>query len=314
MSTNSSVPGEALAHLRAQLQQACGRDPLVQTTAVHLHQDGDVVTITGLVPHVAAKNRISEVAARLAPELPLDNCCVVDATQAPPAAELAERAGDWLLRTFPDDAGAMSVIIANGKVHLRGTWPNTAAVRLAQQTIGQYPGIAAIDTTGITLRHVTEVPAAGIVPFDEISLVNTLEAALTQSGYRLGNWVDGHMSSGNLTLVGVVDDAEARRRMVEVASHLRGVRRVDDQVVTRKGSTSRNRIVEARVQAAWSKAAPKVATPDLVIFVNGGQAFIGGRVDKPEAKELAIAIAQKDPAIRQVIDHIRVVTRRSRPA
>jgi osmotically-inducible protein OsmY len=92
------------------------------------------------------------------------------------------------------------------------------------------------------------------------------------------------------------------------------VRRVDDQVVTRKGSTSRDRIVEARVLAAWSKAAPKVATPDLFIFVNGGQAFIGGRVDKPEAKELAIALAQKDPAIRQVIDHIRVVTRRSRPA
>jgi osmotically-inducible protein OsmY len=312
MSTNPSPAGERLSFVRAQLLQAVGRDPMLTPSSLQLTIDDDTMLIGGMVPHAAAKQRISDLAHQLAPDLTIDNSCVVDAMAVPSNSELANRAGDWVQRTFGDDASTMGVLIANGTAHLRGTWPTIAAVRQAKEVIGQFPGIAKVDVASVTLRHDVRLPEGETMPLDEIGLVNQLEANMAASGWRLGDWVDARSDHGRLTLVGVVDDDDCRKRVVEIASHLQGVRRVKDDLITRSGSTSRDQAVEQRIRGAWAKA--NVGTPDLSVFVTGGQAFVGGTVDTPESKEQALHLVRREPGIRQVFDYIRIVTRRSRPA
>jgi osmotically-inducible protein OsmY len=312
MLSNPSPSGERLSYVRAQLLQAVGRDPMLTPSSLELTLDSDILRIGGMVPHGAAKKRISELAGKLAPELTIDNSCVIDAMAVPSDSELANRAGEWVQHTFGEDAGTMNVLIANGKAYLRGSWPNLAAITQAQEVIGQFPGIAVVDPSGVTLRHVTSLPGVGEVPLDGIDVLNELEEQLSQAGYRLGDWVNAQADHGRLTLIGVVDDEAARQKVLEIASRIKGVRRVDDRLILRSGAGSQDRMVEERIKHTWTKA--KVSTPDLYLFVSGSQAFVGGTVDVPEAKQTALHLVHQAPAIRQVIEQIRIVTRRSRPA
>lgn len=314
MSTNPTPAGERLSYVRSQLRQAVGRDPLLTPSSLQITIDGDTMLIGGMVPHAAAKQRITALARSLAPDLTIDNSCVVDAMAVPSDAELTERAGAWLQRHHAADAGTMGVRIANGVAWLQGTWPTLTAVKQAQTAFGQFPGVARVDTTRLTLRHDVQLPEGETMPLDEIGLVNEVEAQLARTGRRLGDWVDARADHGRVTLVGVVDDDTCRQRVIETVARLKGVRRIRDELITRSGTTSRDRAVEQRIRLAWSTASPPVATPDLAIVVSGGQAFVGGAVDTPESKAEALHLVHRDPAIRQVIDHIRIVTRRSRPA
>jgi len=310
MSTNRTA--ERLSHLRAQLVQVSGRDPLITPSSLQVTLDGDTVLISGMVPHVAAKERVSEIARELAPDLIIDNSCVIDGMAAAPDGELVNRAGDWLRRTFGRDAGTMSVLINHGKAYLRGTWPSITAIRQARMVIGSYAGIHTIDASGVTLRQATQAEAGPVAPLAGDELVNTLQERLAKTGYRLGDWVDARIMHGRLELIGIVDTEAAHRQVLETAARLPGVRRVIDHLVARDSSRASDQAVELRVRRRWAQH--HVAAPDLQVFVSGSQAFVRGQVDTPELRARALQILREDPAVRQIVDHIQIVTRRSRPA
>ncbi|MBC7542327.1 MAG: BON domain-containing protein [Candidatus Sericytochromatia bacterium] len=309
----SANVNERLAYLRARLLESCGRDPVIQPAALQVMLHDDTLVLTGMVPHAAAKERISDLARQLAPDLQIDNSCTVDAMAVPSPGELMDRAGDWMRHTFGDEAGEMGVMIGGGKAYLRGTWPTVAAVTQARQEIGRFPGIHSVDPSGVTLRHYTLLPEGNAVPLDGISVVNELARALATQGYRLGDWVEARNNHGTVELVGVVDDESAQRQVVEVTSRLTGVRRIIDHLVNRSGSRDAEARVEQRIRHAWARSGCRAAAPDLHLFVSGDQAFVQGTVNDPGLKTKALNVVQADPTIRRVIDFVRVASASGSP-
>jgi osmotically-inducible protein OsmY len=123
--------------------------------------------------------------------------------------------------------------------------------------------------------------------------------------------VDVRVSSGIVTLSGQVDTILARRRAVELARTIKGVRSVVDELRVEPASLSDD---ELRRDIEWALVSdPAADSYEITVSVNDGVATLDGTVDSWQEAELARRVVEGVRGVRDVKSEITFDIPAARP-
>lgn len=148
---------------------------------------------------------------------------------------------------------------------------------------------------------------------DDTVLTGKVKAALVEDPATKARQIDVETFRGTVQLNGYVDSADAKSAATRVASSVKGVQKVDNnlsiQETTRTaGEAIDDSMVTAKVKAALI-ADPTVKAHEVNVETREGVVQLSGFVDSNEAKTAAGDVAQRTSGVKDVKNELQVKQR-----
>ncbi|MDY6993915.1 MAG: BON domain-containing protein [Pseudomonadota bacterium] len=281
-------------------------DPGVSINWMDIETTNGIVTLSGKVKHLLAKQRAVKVAQTVKGVR-----AVVNQLEVVPTVRSDETIEQDVKTALADnaatDAFEVSVTVAQGVVTLTGTVDSWQEKSLATKSAQRVKGVQKVNND-LVIDYQTERQD------------NEIEADI-KAALRWDVWVDDSLivikvEKGEVELSGTVGSAAAKERAI-LAAKVVGVSSVDaaelkvDPLVKR-ADLREDKYVEktdAQIQAAVEDALlwdPRINKFDLSVSVSAGVATLRGVVDNLKAKRAAARDARDTAGIWRVVNRIKV--------
>ncbi len=283
------------------------RDPAVRSNEVEIAVDDGIVTLTGTVEHLLARDRAARIARAVRGVRG-----VIDRLQVetPPVDDLAlyGEVEAALFTSPPTDAYQIETEVEDGRVTLRGTVDSWAERMLAGRVVKGVAGVRELDNQ----LEVTEV---GRRPDREIE--EDVEALLRADEYVDAVLIHVRVDRGEVILSGVVGSAAERDRARERA-WVHGVHAVDvvDLEVRPWAEDEQTRDRPAageigddelyRALRAALRQDPRVDAGGVQVLVDDGVVRLHGRVASLDTRRVAGRTAANTVGVWRVLNHLQV--------
>lgn len=316
-----------LDDLRQALLDAYARDPKIGSPSINVTFLEDAVALTGEVASLRAKEEAEHLTRQMVPGLSIDNSLVITNNRPENDQTLTQQAQAAL-----DAAGLnLGVRVLRGLAHLQGS-PDSLAVRNeAHRVVAGVPGIRDIRDEEATIKGQQQVevepayrqegkfrvpPEAPqvVVGRDDLTITNAIEERLANDmtvprADEIRVWTH----NGTVTLDGWVKTMDEAAQAVHLAERVSGVKSVQNRLISLDGSTGGDEALNQEIRRAMGIKGDEVSPVDVLSAVVQQVAYLWGDVDTPEQRLKAEELAKAVPGISKVVNHLRVVTRRSRP-
>jgi osmotically-inducible protein OsmY len=308
------------ATIRSYVQAALSQQPGIDVAV----NEGEV-TLTGTVASWQEKQLAGQVAAEthgvhnvrndIAVEFGDVDVAAVDAIENEVKQRL--RADPWI------DANAITVEVDNGTVKLAGPVQSLAQQERAY-TNAWVRGVQNVDISGITVSPFDEARLSPrreerAEPADEelrrISLSDQeIQEAVTNAfGYspRLRN-VNAEVEADNgvVVLTGTADTIRTKRLAEEVATNIRGVRRVENELEVRSSTQTADTDLADKVRTRINDH-PELSQLDVAVTVLNGEAYLSGTVATESQQRDAAEAAASIAGITKVLNSLNVPAQRA---
>lgn len=266
-----------------------------------------VVTLTGSVDHLLAKDRAAAVAGMVRGVRSVIDRLTVEPPRSVPDAELAEQVDGALAADPATDSVEIDVSVTGGRVELTGTVDSWQERRLAGLIAKGVVGARGLDNQ-LVVAYDTDRPI--------VEIENEIEQALRWDAYLDDDLVEIAVKpGGKVELSGVVGSAAEKER-AEALAWLAGVTAVDVEDldvehwarVPELRATKYAAVTDDEIRAALERAFaldPRTDEFELEPLVRDGTVLLHGEVDN-----LAARLAARDVALRTVgVDRVRNLIR-----
>lgn len=314
--------------LRQALLDAFARDPRIGSPNISVTFLEDTVALTGEVSSLRAKEKAEHLTRQIVPGLGVDNSLVITGNRLDDDQTLGEKAQQALFEAGFD----LGVRVLNGLASLQGQVESLAKRDEAHRIVARIPGLREVrDDEAVVMDQEAieifpekqqvgklELPVEGtqlIVDRDDATITNEVEEALaTEMSTPRADEIHVQVQNGVVTLDGWVKTVEEAAQARLLAQRVSGVKSVRNRVITLDGATGGDEALNQEIRRAFGAKGDPISPVDIQSAVVKQVAYLWGEVDTPEQRIGAERLAQAIPGITKVINHVQVVTRRSRPA
>ncbi len=281
-------------------------DKAVPWSFIDIKINEGVVTLTGTVDNLLAKERATKIAESVKGVRSVVNTVNVQ-TVARTDEEIRKDVETALLMDPAADSYEIKTAVTGGVVNLSGTVQSFQEQSLAMQLARQVRGVKDVKSD-ITVKYKVTRPDPEIVADAKRALENDVWLDPSQ--------VNVTVTSGKLTLTGSVGSAAEKTRARTLA-WVMGVNSVDDQGLKvepwlakdmRRGAGSKPRTddeIKKAVRDAFVYD-PRVFSFNPEVEVNAGVVTLSGVVDNIKAKQSAEQDARNTVGVYAVKNHIKV--------
>ena len=209
------------AEIVRSIRTAIARDPRVAGAQVEASSQDGIVTLTGTVRSLAAREAAAETAETISGVWRVDNRLEVRARPAPTDAEIAREAERAIARAAAIDEDAVTVEVSRGVVTLLGSVATPYARIVAEEVIGRIPGVRGLDNR-------IEAPERAAPPLGDAELLQNVIAHLEAHPYVDRDRIQVTVANGEVMLRGQVEDWRAAREAVRAAYEAGATNVLDD--------------------------------------------------------------------------------------
>lgn len=304
--TAAAAPAVTDTDVTFAVERALFRDPFVPANDIDVTTAAGVVTLTGTVEDLLARDRAVRLAEAIRGVRSVVNRISVEPSSRTDS-EIAKDVSAALLLDPATDSYEIDVAVRNGTVTLSGTVDARAEAQLAMSIAKGVRGVTAVvdsmNVTTSTARSDREIA-------DEVRSRLLRDVWVDEAGLNVS------VENGTVTLTGTVGSAAEKRR-AQTDSWVRGVRAVDaDRLAVRAwadDATRRNApprdLTDAEILAAVRDAMlfdPRVNSFKPSVSVTRGIVTLSGVVDNLRAKIAAAEDANNTVGVRGVRNYLKV--------
>lgn len=282
-------------------------DTMVPYNAIDVSSADGVVTLTGTVDNLLAKERAERIAETVKGVRAVVNRIDLEPTSLRSDPEIRSDVTQALLTDPATDSYEVGVNVANGLVTLTGQVDSWQESRLAERVAKGVSGVLAVDNE-LDWSYETERP--------DHELSNEIKARLQWDVLVDDGLITVRVEDGDVSLVGTVGSA-AEKREAEMDAWVPGVESVDvsrlevrrwardedlrkDKYVVKSDDEIRDAVEDALLFD------PRVNSFDVKTEVYGGVVTLRGQVDNLKAKRAADHDARNTVGVVDVKSRIRV--------
>jgi osmotically-inducible protein OsmY len=282
-------------------------DEAVDANHVNTETRQGVVTLTGSVNHLLAKERAEKIAENIVGVRAVINRIDVKPRLFSNDSELQKAIQDALLLDPATDAYEIAVMVHKGVVTLVGTVDSWQERWLCETVSKRVPGVIAVKNE-ITAIHKSDRPDREIE--DEIK-------AMLKNDIRVdGKLIMVKVENGKVTLTGAVGSLAEKNRAT-MDAYVAGVRQVSNEeleaVWWARDKMRRLDATVLRTNEQIKKAVkdafrydPRVYSFNPEVMVNNGKVILTGVVDNLKAKRAAEQDARNVLGVWQVRNYLKV--------
>jgi len=285
------------------------QDPAVVSTRVDVSTTDGIVTLTGEVDNILAKERAARVAEAIKGVRSVINRLQVDPATPRSDAQVRRDIEAALLEDPATETYEINPVVQDGEVTLTGTVDSYQERELAKKVVKGVRGVRSIDDQ-IEIQYRQDR--------SDIETKNEIERMLHWNTYVDNMLIDVDVDDGQVTLSGTVGSA-AEKRLAEAAAWVAGVKSVDSSELSVEGwardeDLREDKYVvksEKELNAAIQDALlydPRVNSFDIEVDVVGGFVTLRGEVDNLKAKRAAEQNAKNTVGVASVKNRLKVRT------
>ncbi|MBD3288790.1 BON domain-containing protein, partial [candidate division KSB1 bacterium] len=281
-------------------------DPATDSWDITVSVEEGIVTLNGTVESWAEKNVAEYVAKGVMGVRGIKNKIEVDYETDRPDSEIRQdilrrmQASIWL------DAGSLDISVKNGKVTLEGVVGSALEKRVATEK-ALVSGVTAVDENlevkwwaRDQLRREDKY-----VHKSDQEIKEAVEDAFLYDPRVYTFKIDVDVEDAVVTLTGVVDNLQAKRKAAEDARNTIGVYRVKNHIKVRPTEILKDSAVTNNVEHALV-IDPIVERYELDVMTINGRVYLNGRVDTEFEKEHAEDVTSKQPGVISIGNNIIV--------
>ena len=306
LSSQGSMPPMTDQSVEKAVEGALLIDEGVPAHLIDVELDLGVVSMTGIVPHLRAKERATLVAETIKGVQSIVNRITVAPSDRPDADVKAD-----ILEAFQEepvtDSLDITVIIHKGKVTLIGAVPSLAARALAREIVAGVWGVGEVknDLT-VNLGSIR----------DDQEIKDEISSLLENNVWINANPIQVFVEEGQVTLKGVVGSLAEKGR-VRRETMVKGVTTVNDKLLfikkwaqgevrrtTKLGHKSDKAIKDVLTSAYLID--PRMSLRHLTVEVQDGVVTLQGKVPHFKIKKEAEKVAQHTRGVLWVENFIKV--------
>jgi osmotically-inducible protein OsmY len=287
-------------------------DPDVRWPAVQVVVQDGIAVLSGTVDNLLARKRAEEIASTVRGVQTLLNRITVKAPSRP--AEQIQHDVDTALKSEPAlSSSALSVVVKDGVVTVRGTVASQIEKQLALEAVEAVRGVSAVDD---------EVKVEPPKQRADAEIAQDVSAALYMDGWLDDRRVKTTVENGVVSLRGEIGSAAEKARALSLA-WVPGVRGVDGQqlhvaawMADDMRAKPRPNPTSDELRSAIERALrwdPRVVGSSVQVAITGSVATLSGTVMTAAVKNAAINLAENTRGVSKVIDRLNVQVSTPRP-
>lgn len=281
-------------------------DSAVPSNDIDAVTNDGVVTLTGTVDNLLARERAGRIAESVKGVRSIVDRIVVKAPERP-AAEIRNEVVNALLLDPATDSYQITPSVANGVVTLSGTVSSWQEKQLALDVARGVRGVTSVvDTMNVSYG----------TPRSDADIETEVERALANDVWLDSFLMDVEVKNGTVTLTGTAGSLAEKRRATAMA-WVRGARMVDAAGLKvepwAKNAMRRERTPLVRTDAQIRDAVrdaflydPRVNAFNPTINVTDGIVTLTGVVDNLKARRAAAQDARNTVGVRRVRNYLKV--------
>jgi len=277
-------------------------DPATPAHLIDVEVKDGIVTLSGSVSNLLARDRAGELAEAIQGVRSVTNTIMINPVKRPDKA-IAKDAKTALARDPATDLYQAGLQVMNGNAILTGTVDSLAERELAAQVVKGVTGVKAVKN---------DLAVKPKLKRKDNEVTGDIERMLKRNPWVDADSVDVTVKDGAVTLKGTVGSSIERTEAIR-DSWVAGVMKVDaggltvkpGSEIARTNKPASDQEIEQLVETAWrqhprlSEFTPEVESSNHVVTLRG-------QVDNLAAKKIAEDIAQNTTGVTRVENHIRV--------
>lgn len=282
-------------------------DRSVSLNNVDVEVSDGIVTVTGMVNNLLAKERAARLAETVKGVRSVVNQITVEPTIPRSDAEITTNIENAWLLDPATDSYKVSVTVEDGLAILSGTVQSWQEKNLAEKVAKGVAGVTDIDNQ-INIVYEVERP--------DPEIETEIEQALRWDVLVDHALIDVAVTDGNVTLAGTVGSS-AEKRHATTNAWVTGVQSVDNTALTverwardedlrqDKYVVTSDQEIEAAIEDAL-RIDPRTSAFDVVVDVDNGFVTLRGTVDNLKARRAAAQDARQTVGVASVTNRLKV--------
>jgi osmotically-inducible protein OsmY len=285
-------PDEAI---RSDARAALSADAATEAFEVDVAVDDGVVTLTGVVDSYPEKHLAGRAVRRVRGVRAVDNEIEIEFEAQRPDGEIAAEIRARLRADVRVDDKLIDVAVDDGFVTLTGA-VGSAAERKRASAGAWISGVRGVDASGLEVKwwardRMRRQPRSPILSDEEIEVAYN-KALRNEPQFTMAE-ITAESDEGVVTIAGVVETLQAKRRAEALAEEIAGVRRVRNFVRVRPPEQTPDENVREQVRESLQRD-PYLQDYELEVRVRNGKVYLRGTVDthfeKSRAGEMAAGV------------------------
>lgn len=291
------------ADLKNEIQRALAADPATDLYETGVQVSNGAVILTGTVDSLAERELAGDVAKSVRGVRAIKNDIVIKPKVERPESEVLADVRALLKKDPWVDAESVKVEFKDGTVYLSGT-VRSAIERTYAINDAWVPGVIQVDVSQLAVEP--GFRAAKMERVDDQEAERLIERAFRLHP-RLSSFKVDVMSEGPIvTLLGIVDNFEAKNEAAEIARNTTGVMQVRNLIKVRPEKIPDDAALAKAVREALLRDA-YVSRYEMNVRARNGMVYLEGRVDSSFEKTYAESVAGRVQGVADVKNNLRIV-------
>jgi osmotically-inducible protein OsmY len=294
------------AGIHGDVEAALLMDPAADSYEIDASVDEGSVTLEGRVDSWQEKQVAADVVSGVRGVREVNNQLAVDfdlnRSDSEIAADVRKRL-DWDVRLGD---GLIDAEVQDGRVELTG-WVGSAAELTLARSSAWVAGTREVDTSGLDVRWWADdgTRSADYSVRTDADIEQAVRDAFLYDPRVLSFEPEVRVENGEVTLSGIVDNAEARRAAEMDARNTVGVWRVRNHIKVRPTETPADADLVQSVRKAIARD-PYLERHPITVLADAGHITLEGRVDYDYEKQRADRVARRMAGVSSVGNELRV--------